>query len=238
MSGRLLQKPDRPQDRADDLESFVHVIVYLVFRCQKSVIPDIDLARTMAAVYDQFVDSNIPAGGEGKRAFFLGSEGKLEPRVVNASFPAPLADLIDDLRESFAVLYWPKPLDPRRFFSAVEKQKRLAEIEDHEKRVTDASKALNNSSEKLLGLFDDALARDDWPEGENAKPAVDRLPRTAYKTGVATQIDPSEYCGSHVTKRKLYGDGDDSNSEKVDLRSTGTSRRSHNDVETSWADME
>lgn len=148
MSGRLLQEPDRPQGHADDLEGFVHVIVYLAFRYQKSTIPDVDLARILAEVYDQCVDSDVPTGGEGKKAFFQGS--KLDQDVVNASFPAPLADLISDFRDVFSDIYPSKPSAPRTYFSMTKKQKRLAEIEAHTKRVADTLKALNDSSWQFL----------------------------------------------------------------------------------------
>lgn len=216
MSGRLLQQPDRPQDRADDLESFVHIIVYLAFRYQESAIPDVDLARVMAAVYDQYVDSDIPTGGVGKTAFFRKDQGNLDPRVVNASFPAPLAGLINDLRSVFFDLYSPEPPHPKTFHSAVKAQRMLAEIEAHTKRVADTLQGLNESSEELLEAFDQALSRVDWPKGENAKPAVDRLPRT-YKAELTTQIEHSRQRESQITKRKFDG-GDENGGDSSNKR--------------------
>ncbi|EIM81458.1 uncharacterized protein STEHIDRAFT_161648 [Stereum hirsutum FP-91666 SS1] len=203
MSGRLLQGPDRPQDRVDDLEGFVHAIVYLAFRYQKSTIPDVDLARITAEVYDQYVDSGIPKGGEGKKAFFQGST--LDQDVVDASFPAPLADLISDLRDVFSYIYSSKPSVPRTYFSATKKQKRLAEIEAHTKRVADTLKALNDSSNELVEVFTHSLKRADWPRGDNVNTAMDHLPRTR-NTGMMTQIDTGRQLKFHVPKRKRDGD--------------------------------
>lgn len=78
MSTRLLQEPTEEQDRADYLEAFVHVPVYLAFRFQKSSVLAHDLARIMATIYDQQVDSDIPKGGMGKMAFFRGDLEHLE----------------------------------------------------------------------------------------------------------------------------------------------------------------
>lgn len=166
-----------------------------------------DLTHIMATVYDHSVYSDISEGGMGKMAFFRGDLRHLEASVVIKLFPAPLADLINHLRQVFHILFAlaPQPLPP--FFPGAQKKAREAAIKAHANEVSDTLEALNQSFSSAIMLFDYALGRDDWPEGKNIQPSVNHLART-QRTETATHDEELPERESQASKNKREDEND------------------------------
>lgn len=129
---------------------------------------------------------------------------------MTESFPAPLADLINDLRQNFHILYLPSPQSLPPYFPEHQKKAREDAIKAHADQVTDTLDALNQSSSSIILAFDYALGREDWPKGKDIQPSIDRLPRT-QKTETTTHSQALQECESQALKRKREDEDDSSN---------------------------
>ncbi|KAI0319062.1 hypothetical protein OF83DRAFT_863265 [Amylostereum chailletii] len=99
MSVKLLMSPaGHEHSLADDLESFVHVLVYTVLRFRPTGVKN--LVHDMNSVFDAHITIGAETtGGQGKKSFFAGSP--IEGKVFRDYVPKPCADIIRELRYLF-----------------------------------------------------------------------------------------------------------------------------------------
>ncbi|KAI0046339.1 hypothetical protein FA95DRAFT_1560215, partial [Auriscalpium vulgare] len=103
ISAALLLDPQaKPHTVSDDLESFCHVLTYMIVKYRPTKYRN--LHRKIKHVYDDYVDEgNVITGGEGKINFFSG--GALDAGGLFGMIPKPCFDIIQGLRQLFAPLY-------------------------------------------------------------------------------------------------------------------------------------
>ncbi|TFY79822.1 hypothetical protein EWM64_g4184 [Hericium alpestre] len=157
MSRASLEKSDKPQELSDDLEAFFHVLLYHVLRYRTASKQLRLLQGRMQEIFDESVqdEKGFFHGGGGKLHFFR--MGFFDAEDIAAILPAPLAGLIEELRDIFNVFYWPKT---RRAGPSPE--------------AREAAREKLRSSAYSLALFKAHLNLDGWLHDD---PAVDVLPQ-------------------------------------------------------------
>jgi hypothetical protein len=139
MAARLLFKKPPPRTLGDDLESFVHVLLWLVGRYAPNEMSDDERAkflRTFDDLNEQSKVNMLTSGG-----FFM-SRLKLEPKNLNLRYL--LGDLLDGYRYRYA------ELGPRE-------QRDPAKLKEH----TDLQQRLE-SHKWFMDILSDALKAEEW----------------------------------------------------------------------------
>ena len=111
---RLSQPGSQPHQLCDDLESFLHVLVYHCVQFQTHKIPKplrSQLTKLMKVVFDQCEvdDDGVPTGGEGKMAFFQIATTHFNESTLLQFLSPALVKLIHELRWLFVPLYSDRP---------------------------------------------------------------------------------------------------------------------------------
>ncbi|KAI0046127.1 hypothetical protein FA95DRAFT_1414669 [Auriscalpium vulgare] len=127
---------------------------------------------------------NVAVGGDGKISFFL--DGTLPDKMFREALPDPCAKTVRDLRELFAPLY--------------------RDEEKVGKEVIAAGRKAVQSSEDLLKIFGEWLAKDGWLTDDGCEPVEIESwnPRTKKRNSSYfsdASGTPSD-TGSHSSKRR------------------------------------
>ncbi|KAI0044091.1 hypothetical protein FA95DRAFT_1608825 [Auriscalpium vulgare] len=184
MSGLRLASPAKPHTLSDDLESFVHVLTYnlVLYRPMENDGVSEDV-RTVFEGYSVRAKDKAIVGGKGKMAFFL--DGNLPDKIFREALPDPCANIVRDLRELFSPLY--------------RDEKKVGE-----EVIAAARKALQ-SSDALLKIFGEWLAKDEWPTDDGCEPVEIESwqPRTKRTSSyISDASDTPSDTGSHSSKRR------------------------------------
>ncbi|EIM81444.1 uncharacterized protein STEHIDRAFT_171813 [Stereum hirsutum FP-91666 SS1] len=166
----------KDHERADDLESALHVLVYVAFRYHNSSLSDEALIDQMQDVFDNFVTvDDVHSGGAGKHRFFLGDRLS---GVVAASFPEPLACLVGHLRNIFVNIYTRRP-EPIRD-SARPRERMLGQRSwDRYHEDQKLAETYLSTSDTVIETFKECLAMGGWGDEEAPKDRLERMPKTA-----------------------------------------------------------
>ncbi|KAI0042693.1 hypothetical protein FA95DRAFT_1564058 [Auriscalpium vulgare] len=185
MSGLRLANPGKPHELSDDLESFVHVLTYnlVLYRPMENDGVSEDV-RTVFEGYSVRAKDKIIVGGGGKISFFL--DGTLPDKLFREALPDPCTKTVRDLRELFAPLY-------------------RDEVKVGKEVIAAGRKAVQ-SSEALLKIFGEWLAKDGWLTDDGCEPVEIESwnPRTKKRTSSYfsdASGTPSD-TGSHSSKRR------------------------------------
>lgn len=183
LSGLLLLNPSKDHERADDLESALHVLVYVAFRYHNSSLSDEALIDQMQDVFDNFVTiDDVHSAGAGKHRFFLGDRLSA---VVAASFPEPLACLVGHLRNIFVNIYTRRP-EPIRD-SARPRERMLGQGSwDRYDEDQKLAETYLSASDTVIEAFKECLAMDGWGDEEAPKDRLERMPKTARALELAS----------------------------------------------------
>ncbi|VDB96753.1 unnamed protein product [Peniophora sp. CBMAI 1063] len=175
----ILQNPRNPHSLRHDVESFVHLLHYVVLRYRPIAITDdapthldprTELLEDMRAVFDSCTVNSLNTlvtAAKGKTTFLNDLNGQFLSASNVAKWIAhpPLARLLFDMRRLFAGVYTSPPApfpDP--------KPRDIAKYnQQHASWAAAVSKAAKKlTTRALLKLFTDALASDDWPQHDGA----------------------------------------------------------------------
>ncbi|KAI0064454.1 hypothetical protein BV25DRAFT_1800059 [Artomyces pyxidatus] len=147
MSAARLKDPQaRRHELPDDLESFLWVLTYDLFR-HRPILPSTIELNVKEIFHQQSMCSDgLARGGDGKILFLLGV--KLSRRAIEAHYPPPCAALIQDLRSLFLPLYAED------------------DAEAHQIRLS------LQSSTKVIEIFCARLSEDGWPSDDGCTQTV------------------------------------------------------------------
>lgn len=163
ISGLLLLDPAKDHERADDLESVLLVLVYVALQYQRSSLTLEGLMTTIKDIFDALrTIDNVLSGGAGKQSFFAGRI--LPPDVVTASFPAPLACLINQLRLTFKNRH----ATPPPSIDSVRASRRDATQREWDRYYQDRETAREEllTSDTVIQMFEECLEMEGWDEEE------------------------------------------------------------------------
>ncbi|KAI0066745.1 hypothetical protein BV25DRAFT_1849414 [Artomyces pyxidatus] len=141
LSAALLANPtDKRHELCDDLESALWVVTYILCKFRPSLFSK--LSKHLFHIFDEAETTDgVTVGGEGK-TFFLKNE-YLKASQMRLSYPAPCAELIEDLRNLFRPMYY--------------------DADDNKADEVAATQTLLRTSLKVLEIFRTRLAEDGWP---------------------------------------------------------------------------
>ncbi|KAI0315905.1 hypothetical protein OF83DRAFT_1129717 [Amylostereum chailletii] len=194
-----------PHLLSDDLESFVHVLAFHLFRYRPSTYTMESLVTQLKRVYDGFIlEHGIRKGDEDKKSFF--TDHKLSIRYIKDLHPA-CVNIVTRLRTLFSTAFYAD-----------------SALVDLSKRKT-AQKYLKKS-ELVLQIFNDNLNAPGWDEDDNSG-SVDQLlhgpvaAKTVFDFGssgishrTATIPKASLEYDWHSPDHSSAEGGDDSNTEE------------------------
>ncbi|KAI0039913.1 hypothetical protein FA95DRAFT_1550265 [Auriscalpium vulgare] len=155
ISGRRLENPHKGHEYSDDLESFIHVLVFHLLRYRPTKFEDLeDQFDKLFDDYSRKLDGTV-IGGAGKRGFFAST--MLAQEEWDRTLSPPCASLVDALRTLFEPLYMAR------------------------KHISDAKMALTlehlQNATFMLHLFDDSLnLAPEWEDDGPAEQIAFRLP--------------------------------------------------------------
>ncbi|KAI0318617.1 hypothetical protein OF83DRAFT_1056547 [Amylostereum chailletii] len=150
----------KPHKLSDDLESFLHVVVYNLMRYLPSDYKTAALVDDFKIVYDTCItDGDVRYGGKGKAAFFRGSS-----LLVNMiqGLPDGCVDLVATLRDTFRIAFYDLP-STRRNPTQVEVEAKNSAIDSL------------STSTLFLDTFQNCLDDKNWDEDDGLSAGKDQL---------------------------------------------------------------
>ncbi|KAI0312763.1 hypothetical protein OF83DRAFT_1144386 [Amylostereum chailletii] len=162
----------------DDIESFVHVLVYHVLRYRPAGFPSIALAQQLHYIFDwhTVVDGQY-SGGDCKADYLRGGSYFTPTALIDSTLPSQLVALMNALRRPFRMFY----LDPEC-------------MEDYPPLVVQKALAALDTANEFIAIFKAHLEVDGWPENDGA---VDQLPPKELPKQIGATVT-----SSHGEKRK------------------------------------
>ncbi|KAF9479142.1 hypothetical protein BDN70DRAFT_984982 [Pholiota conissans] len=184
--------------RADDLESFLHVISWIALRYVPSELSAEDRTGYLTSVFDSYRSrpNGMTVGGPHKRTFLTNRtivrEGKFEH--------GPLLSLLEELTETCAARYeeFLLPLNPGKLSAW-----KALQIADHKERLERLA-----TSEWIIDLFAEYLKSPLWPKDDKAveNPLLPKIEESAMELTFHTQTQSTIYSERPHKKKNLpYG---------------------------------
>ena len=175
-AGLLLGFDERPHLLRDDLESFVHILYYYVFRYRPTVPSGSAAQKRLFTSMDKVFNTVLYTGGEviggDDKANYLASATHFDPRMMhNYVHPEPLRRLMLISRDAFGPLYASEPLvdDSLQGDAAARQSRKLQSY----RQALDSACARLQSSDYLISLFrswtqEYDATRYQWPSNDAA----------------------------------------------------------------------
>jgi hypothetical protein len=164
-----LEEPGQPLSTPtlqDDLESFVHVLTWVLLRYTPHCYGAVKLTSRLRVWFDSYdvdPEGNL-SGGEDKKSYIITGA------VLNAQFNHPiLPSLLCELLQTFAVRYLPLPSEdpnPRRQMQRLVNKEAFLQDADS---MYKADQANLESSDWMLDRFNEALSdHESWPVADRS----------------------------------------------------------------------
>uniref|UniRef100_A0A0W0FNH0 Fungal-type protein kinase domain-containing protein n=1 Tax=Moniliophthora roreri TaxID=221103 RepID=A0A0W0FNH0_MONRR len=193
MSAKLLSQPPGTveHERADDLESFFHVLCWITLIYGPHSLDDEDVEEMLASIYNCWWkrEGGKSKGGRGKKAMFADREMAKEAKLEDG----PLKDLIVELEEALAVRYSEGPSQKQwKKFEEI-KADPVQAAEHVVQEYLDSMKKLKQS-DWMLALFDAAIAQPEKLMHEPEARGIDtttqtRIEKTATSLVTSSRVD-------------------------------------------------
>ncbi|VDC07151.1 unnamed protein product [Peniophora sp. CBMAI 1063] len=211
-AGLLMGREQRPHLLRDDLESFVHVLYYHVFRYRPSVPAGSSAQNELLAEIDRVfntawrTESGSMAGG-GPKSLYLQSSSHFDPAMMRTHIqPLPLCRLMLTVRKAFEPIYTVEPLvctSGDDAYVALE----LKELERWKQGFNTAHERLQSSA-YLISLFEKMTtdydrARFQWLSDDGA---VDQFDLPPESTNDHSAMAAPSSSGSRKRSAESLGD--------------------------------
>ncbi|KAF9231689.1 hypothetical protein BU15DRAFT_55848 [Melanogaster broomeanus] len=174
MSAALLRDRHKVQDLTDDLESFLHVLMWMTIRYVPSNLSPEQRNKYLKTMFDEYYQmTEGPEGGDSK-GDKLGAKNYI-PAKLTLNSPSPLLGILNQLSDVFIAIYGPNPTerDVQVFESIL--QSPLSEfretiLQNHVCYLHQQRLERSKDSTWFINTMEEALGNEHWPDQDASNP--------------------------------------------------------------------